>query len=74
MGDKRTLQQTKECTCNLWMIAPRKIEFFNVSASRTELRCSKCNGLIGVWDRQPPTIKILPFKRDWSEEECLAMR
>jgi hypothetical protein len=56
------------------MIGSRKIEFFNVSAFRTELRCSKCNGLISWWDRQPPIKKIMLFMQDWSEEECLAMR
>ena len=29
---------------------------------------------MGWWDEPPRTKKIMPFKRVWSEEECLAMR
>ena len=50
------------------------IEFFKISDSRTELRCSRCHGLMGWWDEPSRTKKIMPFKRAWSEEECLAMR
>jgi hypothetical protein len=50
------------------------IEFVKISASRTQLRCGRCHGLMGWWDEPPKTKKIMPFKRAWSEEECLAMR
>jgi len=50
------------------------MEFFKISDSRIELRCSRCHGLMGWWDEQPRTKKIMPWKRAWSEEECLAMR
>ena len=57
------------------MTDSRTIEFFKISDSRTELRCSRCKGLMGWWDEGPSrTKKIMPFKRGWSEEECLAMR
>ena len=29
---------------------------------------------MGWWDESPRRKKIMPFKRAWSEEECLAMR
>ena len=48
--------------------------FAALNASRTELRCSRCHGLIGWWDEPPRTKKIMPFMRAWSNEECLAMR
>ena len=41
--------------------------------TRTELRYGRCHGLVGWWDESPRTKKIMPFKRAWSEEECLAM-
>ena len=45
-----------------------------ISDSRIGLRCGRCKGLMGWWDAPPRTRKILPFKRAWSEEECLVMR
>jgi hypothetical protein len=29
---------------------------------------------MGWWDEMPHIKKIMPFKRAWSEEECLTMR
>jgi hypothetical protein len=68
------LHGTEDCTCNKWLSDSKTIELFRVSASRTELRCSRCHGLMGWWDEPPRTKKIMPFKRAWSEAECLAMR
>jgi hypothetical protein len=45
---------------------------FIIIRSRIELRCNICNGMIGWWD--DPTKKIMPYRREWSLEECLAMR
>jgi len=51
-----------------------KIEF-QITDYRIELRCGICKSLIRWWDDEPPkTKKIMPFKRPWSYEECLAMR
>ena len=49
------------------------LEFFMISDSRTGLRCGRCKGLVGWWDTPRHTKKIMPFKRAWSEAECLAM-
>ena len=69
---------TDDCICNRWTKDSKTIEFFKISASRTELRCSRCHGLMGWWDDELAQArkmkKIMPFKRTWSEEECLAMR
>jgi hypothetical protein len=29
---------------------------------------------MGWWDEPSHTTKIMPIKRDWSKEECMAMR
>jgi hypothetical protein len=68
------LHWTKNCNCNRWMNDSKTIEFFKISDSRTELRCSRCHGLMGWWDEPPHTKKITPLKREWSIEECLSMR
>jgi hypothetical protein len=47
---------------------------FKISDYRIELRCGMCKGLIKWWDEQPHTKKNRPFKREWSYDECLAMR
>jgi hypothetical protein len=64
---------TEDCICNRNMINSKLIEF-DLSNSRVELRCRSCNGLVGWWDVPSGVKKIMPFKRMWSEEECLAMR
>ena len=38
-----------------------------------ELSFAVVNGIVGWWNEQG-TKKIMPIKRVWSEEECLAMR
>lgn len=68
------LHWTEDCICSRWITESKTLEFYKISSSRTELRCSRCKGLIGWWDEPPRTKKIMPFKRAWSEEECLAMR
>jgi hypothetical protein len=68
------LHWTEDCTCNRSLTDSKTIEFFRISNSRVELRCSRCHGLMGWWDELPRTKKIMPFKREWSKEECLAMR
>ena len=65
---------TEDCVCNRQMRDSKTIEFFKISASRTALRCSRCHGLMGWWDEPSHATKIMPIKRDWSKEECLAMR
>jgi hypothetical protein len=66
------MRRTKECSCNHGIFDFSLVEFM-VNKSRIELRCRKCNGIIGWWDEQG-TKKIMPIKRVWSEEECLTMR
>ena len=65
------MRRTKECNCNHGIFDFSLVEFM-VNNSRIELRCRKCNGIVGWWDAQ--CTKIMPNKRVWSEEECLAMR
>lgn len=66
------LQRNEKCTCDSWE-ASRMVEY-KISASRTEVRCGRCNGIVGWLDEPSPVKKIIPVKRAWSEEECLAMR
>jgi hypothetical protein len=61
----------KDCVCNIW--TNKKIEF-KISDYRIELRCSRCHGLVSWWEEHSRTKKIMPSKREWSYEECLAMR
>ncbi|MGE0390111.1 MAG: hypothetical protein AB7P13_08250 [Candidatus Nitrosocosmicus sp.] len=65
----------KNCDCNrLGLGMPKTIEFFKISKSRTQLRCSRCKGLMGWWDEPPQVKKIRPEKRDWSYQERLSLR
>jgi hypothetical protein len=65
---------TDGCICNRSTTDYKLTEFFKKSGSRLELRCSKCNGLMGWWDEPSHAKKIMPSKREWSEDECMAMR
>ncbi|HEY0580421.1 MAG TPA: hypothetical protein VGC75_06910 [Candidatus Nitrosocosmicus sp.] len=56
------------------MTNSKTIEFFKISDSRTEIRCSRCHGLIGWWDEPSRVRKIMPSKREWTTNECLDMR
>ena len=65
----------KNCDCNRWEFDSSKtIEFFKISESRTELRCSRCKGLMGWWDEPSKAKKIVPVKREWSYEERLFLK
>ena len=68
------LKWTENCTCSRRETTHRTIDFFKISASRTELRCNMCNGLVGWWDEPTRIKKIMPVKRTWTEDECMAMR
>jgi hypothetical protein len=64
-----------DCICNMWM-NENKIEI-EISDRRIELRCNICKGIIRWWwddDEPDRTMKIMPFKRPWSNEECLDLR
>ena len=61
----------EECNCNRGIINFRSIRFM-INGSRIELRCRKCNRMVGWWYTQAK--KIMPIKRLWSKAECLAMR
>lgn len=65
------------------------IETFKVSDTRVDLRCKRCNGLVGWWDddanpsaqhnnnnnnNKPPKKKLTPPHRDWSLSEAESMR
>ena len=47
---------------------------FHKRGNLTELRCDKCNGLIGWVDDSIQAKKIIPLKRPWSYKEQLAMK
>jgi hypothetical protein len=68
------LHWTKDCNCGRWMTNSKTIEFFKISDSRTEIRCSRCHGLIGWRDEPSRVRKIMPSKREWTANECLDMR
>jgi hypothetical protein len=62
------------CICNGSSTDSMTLEFFMISDSRTGIRCGRCKGLVGWWDNPRHMKKIVPFKRAWSEEECLTLR
>ncbi|MDQ2685555.1 MAG: hypothetical protein M3Y25_06905 [Thermoproteota archaeon] len=65
----------KNCDCKRWEFDSSKtIEFFKISESRTELRCSRCKGLMGWWDEPSKAKKIVPVRREWSYEERLSFK
>ena len=65
---------TEDCICNRQMRDSKTIEFFRISASRTELRASDVK-ILWVGGMNPPEQKrFMPLKRSWSYDECLAMR
>jgi hypothetical protein len=45
-----------------------------ISDSRVELRCSRCNGLVGLWDEPLRAKKLISSEQAWSEEERQSMR
>ena len=65
------MRRNKECDCRRGITNYKSVEFV-INDSKLELRCIICDGLIGWWNG--PTKKIVPLKRQWSEDECLAMR
>jgi hypothetical protein len=64
-------RNNKEHRCNHGVINFNSVEFM-INDSRIELRCRKCNNMVGWWHIFAEKIK--PIKRAWSEEECLAMK
>jgi hypothetical protein len=70
------MSSTKDCNCNLRMNGSKSksVEYFKINASRIELRCGNCNGLVNWWVEHPRTRNIVPVKRSWSKEECESMR
>jgi len=66
-----TEEEEEECNCNQGIINFRAIKFM-INGSRIELRCRKCNRMMGWWHIF--TEKIVPLKRTWSEEERKGMR
>ena len=64
-------RNNKKERCNHGVIDFRSVEFM-INNSRIELRCRKCNNMVGWWHIFAE--KIMPLKRPWSEEECLAMK
>ncbi len=44
------MQWNERCTCDSW-VASRMIEL-KISTSRTEVRCDRCNGIMG-WVDEP---------------------
>lgn len=64
------MRRNKERGCNHSNTNYESVKF-EINESNLEL-CIICDGLIGWWDG--PIKKIVPLKRKWSEDECLAMR
>jgi hypothetical protein len=61
----------KEYSCDAGTTNSNAMEFV-ITGLRIELRCRKCNGLIRWWNEDTKT--ITPFRRVWSDEECISMR
>ncbi|MGC1135222.1 MAG: hypothetical protein WA941_20510 [Nitrososphaeraceae archaeon] len=67
------MPRSKVCRCNDEITKSNRFEF-KIKDSKIELRCRRCTGLVAGWNVSPKTNKIMPSKRAWSHEECLAMR
>jgi hypothetical protein len=67
----RWTREEEKCNCNRGIIDFRSVRF-GTNGSRMELRCRKCNRMVGWWHIF--TEKIMPLRRTWSEEERKAMR
>jgi hypothetical protein len=67
----RWAEKEEECNCNHGIINFRSIRF-TINGSRMELRCRKCNQMVGWWHIF--TEKVMPLRQTWSEEERKAMR
>jgi hypothetical protein len=67
----RWTREEEKCNCNRGIIDFRSIRFWT-NGSRMELRCRKCNRMVGWWHIF--TEEIMPLRRTWSEEERKAMR
>ena len=65
------MRRNKESVCNRGITNSESVKF-EINESSLELKCIICDGLIGWWDG--PAKKLVPLKRKWSEDECLAMR
>jgi hypothetical protein len=61
---------TSDCVCSKWTIRDVEIE---ISDYKIEFRCGICKSRVRWWDENTRP-KIMPYKREWSYEECLAMR
>ena len=64
-------RRKKECKCNRGIFNLKHIKF-KTDGLKIKLKCTRCNSLVGWCHVQ--TEKIMPIKREWSKEECLAMR
>ena len=58
--------------CSHWIIDLKPIDLIIINKPAKELRCVKCDTLVGWWDIT--TNKIKPIRRAWSKVEKLAMR
>jgi hypothetical protein len=67
----RWTREEEKCKCNRGIIDFGSIRF-GINGSGMELRCRKCNRMVGWWHIF--TEKIMPLRRTWSEEERKAMR
>lgn len=67
------MRQIKECSCSPGTTSIRSVKF-DIIGSRIELECNECHGIVGWWEEPVHTAKLMPLKRKWSEEECMAMR
>ena len=65
------MQWTEKEECNHRIINFRSIRFM-INNSRIELRCRKCNLMIGWWHIFIE--KVMPLRQTWSEEARKAMR
>ena len=64
------------CRCN-WWTAYSEIESQNFSGLKTKILCDRCYGLLGWLNestQSTQSMKIIPLKRSWSYQECLAMK
>lgn len=61
------IQFTNDCICDRHKT--RIVEPVKITDTRTELRCADCKGLMGWWDDEPKTKKLIPPKRKWTKKE-----
>lgn len=66
------MKRSEDCICNRMTTDFYEFQFI-ITGTQIELQCNRFNGLIEWW-QDFATKNVVPSRRAWSQEECLAMR